>query len=311
MGENPTIDFLDKDNAWVLEPSSQSSLWHTSDGGKHWTTAALPVRAIFQAALSFVDPNDGYLMMIPDTGNPDTPQTILYSTGDAGSTWTKVARVAGDPQWQAPPERPFVFLTSRDGLLISGRALQTHDGGQSWTPIDLPRPADIPVGALADAWDPVIAGSSVLVSALWVWQTGDTSTYAPGYEYLSRDFGRTWTMAWPGAVGLYPRPVTVAVDASIWFRFPDYLSSIPGDDYSKTFSVTRDGGSTWTAMTATLPPGMHFDVESFSSSLDGWAVISTDAHCPEGLSCPYSGGLPGQLVETIDGGLTWRIASAL
>jgi photosystem II stability/assembly factor-like uncharacterized protein len=307
------VDFLDKDNAWVLQPvpastGLSSSLWRTSDGGRHWTTGTLPLKAIFEAAISFVDPEVGYLALVPDLG-PDNRPTVFYTTADGGSTWTRVGMVPEVPQsW--PPERPFAFFTKSDGLLVTGMALQTHDGGHSWTPIDLPQPPDVPSKPTTDVSRLVIAGGTVMVSVQFYWKTGNTYTYAPGYEYVSHDLGRTWTLAWPGAVGLYPRSAIVAVDDSTWFRFPDYLGSIPGDGYTKDFSVTHDGGLNWTMVTAALPTGTHFDAESFSSALDGWAIISADAHCPAGSACAYSGGLPGQLVETADGGRTWQVAAA-
>jgi photosystem II stability/assembly factor-like uncharacterized protein len=308
---NPAIDFLDNDHAWVLQPFAadsglSSSLWRTSDGGRHWTTGTLPLKAIFEAAISFVDPAVGYLVLVPDPG-PDNRPTIFYATADGGSTWTRVAMVPEVPQFW-PPDRPFAFLTKSDGLLVTGTALQTHDGGHSWAAIDLPRPSDIPTAAQTDVSRLVVAGGTVMVSVQFYWKSGDAHTYAPGYEYVSRDLGRTWTLAWRGAAGLYPRSTIVAVGDSTWFRFPDYLGSIPGDGYTKDFFVTHDGGLSWTTVTAALPTGSHLDAESFSSALDGWAIISADAHCPDGWSCPYAGGLPGQLAETGDGGRTWQVA---
>jgi photosystem II stability/assembly factor-like uncharacterized protein len=308
---NSAIDFLDPDHAWVWQPFAadsalESSLWRTSDGGRHWTRAMLPFQAGIGAAISFVSPEVGYLLVTPDTGS-DSRRTILYATADGWSSWTRVGIVPGD--WQFwPPERPLVFLDQNDGFVADVQALQTHDGGKSWTAIDVPRPADVPAAAQSQVLNVVATGDTVLASVQFVWKTGATYTYWFGYEYVSRDVGRTWTLAWPGAKDQYPRSAAVAVDDSTWFRFPDYTATIPGDGYSKAFSVTHDGGATWTTITAALPPDTHFDLESFSSAVDGWAVISADAHCPAGWSCPYSGGLPGQLAETGDGGKTWQVA---
>ena len=173
----------------------------------------------------------------------------------------------------------------------------------------MPRPADVPAAAQSEVLNVVAAGDTVLASVQFEWKAAETYTYWFGYEYDSRDLGRTWTLLWSGAKDQDPRrSAAVAVDDTTWFRFPDDLGTIP-DAYSKAFSVTHDGGVTWTTITAALPPGTHFDLESFLSALDGWAVISADAHCPAGLSCPYSGGLPGQLVETNDGGRTWQVGA--
>jgi len=303
------IDFLDKDHAWVLQPCAagsgcSSSLWHTSDGARHWTTATLPFEAVFGAAMSFVSPEAGYLALVSDKG-PDNRPTVFYSTADGGSSWTRVGVLPGN--WQLfSQDRPLVFLDENDGLLGDVNALQTHDGGKSWTAIDLPRPAGVPTAAQSQILNVVAAGDSVLASVQFVSKTA--ATYWFGYGYASRDRGQTWTMAWPGAKDSYPRSAAVVVDDTTWFRFPDYTATIPGDGYSKAFSVTHDGGVTWKTVTAALPTGTHFDLESFSGALQGWAIISTDAHCPAGIACSYSGGLPGQLVETSDGGRTWQVA---
>lgn len=307
----PAIDFLDRDHAWVVQPCAagwgcSSSLWRTTDGGRHWNTSTLPIQAILYAAVSFVGPEVGYLALVSDIA-PDNRPTVLYATQDGGSSWARVATVPGS--WQFfPLERPLVFFDKNDGLLAYVDALQTHDGGESWTAIDVPRPADVPAAAQTEILNVLAAGDSVLASVQFEQTKGSTYTYWFGYGYFSRDRGQTWSLAWPGARDSYPRSAAVGVDQATWFRFPDYVASIP-DVYSKAFSVTHDGGVTWTTVTAALPAGTHFDAESFSSALDGWAIISADAHCPAGWSCPYSGGPPGQLAETADGGRTWQVAA--
>lgn len=302
----PAIDFLDKDHAWIVQPcpagsGCSSSLSRTTDGGRHWNMSTLPIQAILYAAVSFVGPEVGYLALVSDIA-PDNRPTVLYATLDGGSSWARVATVPGSWQFFSP-ERPLVFFDKNDGLLAYVDALQTHDGGQTWTAIDVPRPADVPAAAQVEILNVVAAGDSVLASVQFEQTKASTYTYWFGYGYFSRDRGQTWSLAWPGARDSYPRSAAVGVDQATWFRFPDY------NVYSKAFSVTHDGGVTWTTVTAVLPADMHFVLESFASALDGWAIISADARCPAGMSCPYSGGLPGQLVETSDGGRTWRSAA--
>ena len=309
----PSIDFLDANHGWVLEPVSvdpdhptkpvKSELWRTVDGGRHWKQAALPVKAIFEAALSFVSPEDGWLVVVPD-GDLKARPTISYVTRNAGRTWTKVGRIHTKFQFEWPPARPLLGLTPKDAVLAVHGGMATHDGGRTWRPIDLPRPDDIPATAMLDIRDVVAAGHDVLASVQYAWKSGSSYTFAGGYEFVSHDRGRAWSVAWTRVPDMTERALVVAVDAATIFRFPDYGASIPGA-YSTTFSATHDAGQTWTAVSGALPFETHFDVESFADALHAWAVISPDAHCPPGMSCPYAGGLPGRLVTTTDGGRTW------
>jgi photosystem II stability/assembly factor-like uncharacterized protein len=314
----PSIEFVDPEHAWLLQALSvdanapnapiPSALWRTSDGGRHWQREALPTQAIFEAAISFVGPDKGYLVLVPDAG-ADYRRTLVYSTTDGAGTWAEVGRISGDLQFDTPPDHPLAAVIGDDALLVSGRALQTHDGGRTWSPIDLPRPAEIPASSEVDVRQLVVAGGDLLVSAQYIWKTGASYTYAPGYEFVSHDRGRTWTLAWTGNHGLSDRTKIVAIDEATMYQFSDYAATIP-DSYDKKFSVTQDAGRTWTSVSASLPTDTHFDIESFGDALNGWAVVSPDAHCPAGMGCPYAGGLPGQLVATRDGGSTWTTGAS-
>jgi photosystem II stability/assembly factor-like uncharacterized protein len=298
MVPNPWIDFVDANHGWILQSMaadpSMSSLLRTSDGGRHWSSAALPVRAYTFAAISFVTTEAGYLV-VTTTAYPKS-QTTVYATADGGSTWKRTAAVPG--HWQYwPPSAPLVFLTPDDGLLVSGTALYTRDDGKTWTAIDLPRPADVPAAASVNVSDLVVGGGVALVSVGFLWKAGDNSTGVED-EYISRDLGQTWSLAWRGGGGS-GRYGVVAIDDSTWLRFTEG---------STAFEVTHDGGVTWTTIAAGIPSNEQFAAESFTSALDGWAIVSLDWTCPDNESCPYGGDLPGQLAQTSDGGVTWRIA---
>jgi photosystem II stability/assembly factor-like uncharacterized protein len=182
---------------------------------------------------------------------------------------------------------------------------QTHDGGRSWKPVSLPRPPEVPASAEVSVGDYVVAGNSVLVSTQYQWTTGDSNAAASGYEFISRDQGHTWSLAWSGAPGFDSGSKVVAVNETTLFRFPDHGSTIRGI-YTTPFTVSDDGGRTWTSANAALPSDTHFDSESFVNALDGWAILSANQHCPPNSFCP--GPSPsGRLAETNDGGRTWRL----
>lgn len=304
MVTNPWIELLDADHGWMVQsmaadPRSTSLILRTSDGGRDWTSSALPVRGYAWAAISFVTPEVGYLVVT--TTNYPKSQTTVYATADGGSTWRRVGAIPGD--WQFwPPNAPLVFFTPDDGLFVSGTALRTHDGGKTWTAIDLPpRPADVPAGANVNVSDLVVGGGVALISVQFHWPTtGGFFTYRE-FEYLSRDLGQTWSLAWPG--GCASPCSAVLIDARTWLRFDQN----PGQT---AFDVTHDGGTSWTSIVAAIPSGMHFVAESFTSAMDGWAILARDPPpCPENASgCGGGGGGPGDLAETSDGGLTWTVA---
>jgi photosystem II stability/assembly factor-like uncharacterized protein len=303
MVTNPWIDFLDANHGWVLQSmaedaSSPNLIFQTSDGGRHWTSSALPVPAYAWAAISFVTTEVGYLVVT--TTNYPASQTTVYATADGGSTWQRAGAIPGDWQYW-PPTAPLVFFTPDDGLFVSGTALRTHNGGKTWTAIDLPRPADVPAAASVYISDLIVGGATALVSVGFGWPTtGGLFTYRE-FEYLSRDLGQTWSLAWPGGCTI---PCSaVPIDAWTWLRFDQ-------DPGQTAFDVTHDGGTSWTSIVAAIPSGMHFVAESFTSAMDGWAILAPDPPpCPENASgCGGGGGGPGDLAETSDGGVTWIVA---
>ena len=315
LTETPTIDFLDPQHGWVLEMGAfdqttsaaiPASLWRTSDGGRHWTLATLPRQDISAATISFIVPTAGYLAVTPNA-EPNSRQTILYATADGGSSWTKVGVVA-DEQLDSEWSHQLFFLSKSDGFFVNdGSVSETHDDGRTWKPVSFARPAEIPASAYVNVLDFVVAGSDVLASAEYGWKTGDSLAFASGYEFISHDRGETWSLAWSGVPGLDSRSKVVAVDETTLLRFRDYRGSIP-DTYTTAFTVTHDGGLTWTSVSAALPSDTHFYAESFANALDGWAVVAVNVYCPDGALCP--GPSPGgRLVETSDGGVTWRLGS--
>ena len=301
MVPNPWVDFLDANHGWVLQAMASdagfmSSILRTSDGGRHWSMVPLPVQAYTWAAISFVTTEAG-CFVVTTTAYPKS-QTTAYKTTDGGSTWQRVATVPGDWQYW-PPNAPLVFFGPDDGLLVSGTALHTRDAGKTWTAIDLPHPADVPAAASANVSDLVVGGGAALVSVGFTWKSGGLYTGVED-EYISHDLGQTWSLAWRGG-GSSGRYSVVAIDDMTWLRFPEGSTS---------FEVTHDGGVTWATVATAIPSNQHFAAESFTSALDGWAIISPDWYCPDNRSCPFMGDRPGQLAETRDGGVTWRIAGA-
>ena len=89
----------------------------TSDGGDHWELSPLKEMPI---SLFFLDDSLGW--MVTTKG--------LWRTTEAGRNWTKLPKIPGDIL-------RVCFTSEKDGYAVGLKklVLQTHDGGQTWTPV--------------------------------------------------------------------------------------------------------------------------------------------------------------------------------
>lgn len=144
--------FVDPRHGWILAPgfpaASQApwQLYHTTDGGAHWTHQPLSARTPFPSAdeaieMAFSSPRDGWLTGLNGFYAP--PRVFLYRTVDGGNRWTVVSfpvppKLAAGLQYANPP----VFTDSLHGTMTvtggvgQGRTILTYttqDGGSTWT----------------------------------------------------------------------------------------------------------------------------------------------------------------------------------
>jgi len=207
-----------------------------------------------------------YGYVAPDPLNPD----IIYGgkvsrydrrTGQAQNVAPKPIR--GD-DYRVVRTQPILFSPVNPRLLYfaSNVLWKTGDGGQSWSQIspDLTRPAyDLPknLGVFAER-DPekgkhrgviyTIAPSPLDVNRIWV-GTDD------GLIQLTRDGGKTWSDVTPPQ--LTPWSKVSLMDASHFDAETAYaaINTFRLDDLRPHVYRTRDGGSTWTAITKGIPDG--------------------------------------------------------
>lgn len=222
----------------------------TTDGGAHWTVDTIPGAARFDLrAIAALD--DQTAVVAATAGR-------VWRTENGGRTWTLVYEnpdsavfldaVAFFDQPNAATRRGIVLGDPIDGRFF---LLVTDDGGRTWREAAREsRPESRPgEGAFA------ASGSSLVtlgVRHAWI-GTGVNV----GRVLRSRDAGRTWTHS--------ETPLTAASQAAGIFSltFADTLVGVAvGGDYEKpearerTVALTRDGGATWTAPTAT-PTGFR------------------------------------------------------
>ncbi|MDQ1612425.1 MAG: hypothetical protein QOG00_2356 [Pyrinomonadaceae bacterium] len=220
----------------------------TTDGGRTWAVGNVPGAAEldFRDVDAF-DANTAYLLSIGEG-----EKSRIYKTTDGGASW----------KLQFKSARPSAFFDAmafwdRDhGIAMSdpvdGRFLviTTSDGGATWR--ETPREGMPP--ALAGEGGFAASGTCITVEGkrnVWFGTGGASGARV----FRSSDAGRTWDVA--------TTPIIYDKSAGIFsVAFRDAKRGvIVGGDYTKegeskqNAAVTRDGGRTWTPVTAVRPHG--------------------------------------------------------
>ena len=224
---------------------------HTSDGGTHWTTVGTLPSGAWLGNLSFTDPQTGWLA---------ASQSKSYGWDASG--------------------KPIPF-TPPTALLWS-----THDGGQTWAPIDLPLTAEAAANDVR-LESPVFFGKDGLLEFE---VNGPPPTFRPdpsqppttqgwmhSYMLQSHDGGRTWG-------DLQQTPGGLQEGGALFFDARHWLLS-RGPDLTETF----DAGKTWSTrqvlasgLTFSLAPWNYIDARTI------WSQVGAD-----------------RLIRSTDGGATW------
>ena len=116
----------------------------TSDGGQHWTESPVKEPCV---SLFFLDDSAGW--MVTETG--------LWSTVESGHSWTKLPKAPGGMLRVR-------FLDPKHGFLVGTekRALETADGGLTWTPLAILK--EISVGASLTFGEITFSGKNGIIS---------------------------------------------------------------------------------------------------------------------------------------------------
>jgi photosystem II stability/assembly factor-like uncharacterized protein len=254
----------------------------TQDAGATWHEVILPDGAKPSSGAYFIDGLRGWYLSVSHPDGIGRP-TSMWSTGDGGATWVPLFSVTSTSgaQHGVPLEGDKVLLgfsTPDDGWLdvvsiASSRLLATHDGGETWKPVELP--VDAPVVAMR-----YFSSRDILL----------VLAGTPGYVVVtSADAGASWSG---------PREVPVAgLNFGIRSR-PAFLDPntwlLPA---GRQIEVTQDRGETWSTLTPLIPSGLQLeDLPWVSQSGQGFGVAR------DGLDNPY-------LLVTGDGGRHWAQTS--
>jgi photosystem II stability/assembly factor-like uncharacterized protein len=248
----------DANNAWLLSIGNgpQSRIYHTSDGGAHWT---LQFRnqdpKAFYDCLDFWDARRGFAV-----GDAIGDQLAILTTSDGGDHWTRIdpTRLPKAMSEEGSFAASGTCALARPGghawIVASnpevGRILHSRDYGQTWSVDTLPITTRAGTGPesvmFVDASHGMVLGG------------GQTSKPGDSFTAVTSDGGRTWSRrnsmpllrgAWGGAYVTGATPATVVAVSPSGAAF------------------TRDNGNTWTQIDAN-----NYWAVAFASPRAGWAV---------------------------------------
>jgi photosystem II stability/assembly factor-like uncharacterized protein len=185
------------DRAWLLAsgPGDSSRIYHTEDGGRHWTLQFRnPDSSAFYDAFAFWDARRGIAV-----GDAVRGHMLVRTTDDGGATWKPM------PAGGMPPALPGEGAPTASGTCIvtrpggrawfsteagesGGRVYSSLDYGRTWrvaeTPIARGKDSGIASVAMRDDMHGFALGGRLLVNR-------DTSVAVA----VTADGGRTWTAA--------------------------------------------------------------------------------------------------------------------
>ena len=211
-----SLHFVDPSHGFVIA-GVPLSLLRTSDGGRLWSSSALPSQEVVE--VHFFDPLNGWAWTAArDIPNPPVH---LYWTFDAGLTWSEGPSVPAQanpiPAFRDRSEGWLGSSDPRDAFVYV-----TADAGTTWVRRDLPPVRDSRGGV--STYVRLLPGRGVIV-------------YAGGSTFTSFDGGQTWQSVINPGGGL-EYPLYVFEDATRWWTVEGlYLYR------------TIDAGQSWTAVT--------------------------------------------------------------
>ncbi len=250
-----SLSAIDATTAYVSAfpggPNGSNAVLKTTNGGTSWTKLATGyTSASFANIIHFFNSNDGIT-----AGDPTDGYFEVYTTSDAGATWTRVASAAL-PAPLSADEYGYTNTFSAVGNTLwfgtsKGRIFRTTDKGLTWA-----------------ATQTLIADFNGSTVALQTESTG-LILGGNGFMYRSTDGGATFLpVIYTGPVyttdldfvGTSPQAVSVSVNAA-----------------ALGTSYTADGGDTWTDIPT--PTGMdQFTAVEFLNGTTGYGGgFSTDA----------------------------------
>lgn len=266
-------------------------------------TGSLPYDLV---AVDFVSIASGYVV-----GNdPENNVSVILRSVNGGATWVAVLEIVGESLLDVD------FVDEENGFAVGaeGVVYATKDGGKSWTEENLASSWTVqhsvaPITVRPKSGDtegpPLLISESiasmVFTDASKGWAAGDVPTgdsvNVRGILLATSDGGRTWSeLKQPNGGPVIPEAINDIYFASASEGWAAAGSLENGEE--DALYHTTDGGLTWSRQPAT--GGQFLRAVHFVSPARGFAV---------GMTIDAVNEMPGpsKLLETSDGGGTWKV----
>jgi photosystem II stability/assembly factor-like uncharacterized protein len=259
----------------------------TLDGGLTWQRVEVPFAPTANARIGFVNPAEGWTYSVGGFGGEE-----LYLTSDGGATWQRRSMPAGCSIVD------LAFLTGRIGVALcwlSGHkpgVFRTVDGGSTWnlqsygntrTYRDLREGIDSMTFADAEH------GLSIELDQI----------------LFTRDGGRTWKISRYCANVDTSKFKNPSVGSNMWSDIEARLLDAEYGwwAYQGDLFQTTNGGGTWCKLPPIRYPRPTYGISllRFTTRSRGWAQL--DGYGKMGPPYP--------IVETLDGGKSWKPFEAM
>jgi photosystem II stability/assembly factor-like uncharacterized protein len=310
---NIQLMFLDEQHGFILDANAdQAVLYRTRDGGSSWQTLTLPGRPGPGSALSFVDPNDGFLLADVGAAMGQSSASV-YRTSDGADHWTRVAHVDYGTVAQGlesyGDKDSLVFRSTAAGWLTAytnagpPALWATFNGGSAWADENLPQPPNIDFTWNGAPYPPAFFGTQLgvfpMVTTLTPIPTGQPTTVPPEgylsvlYVYMTSDGGKHW---------MAPRrlPAVGSDQTPLYWHFLDANHWWVGT--GDHIWITQDGGRTWKNETLVLAAGFIPVSLHFMTPQVGYVIVESGFQ-------PGTFATAARLLKTTDGGLIWTEVS--
>jgi hypothetical protein len=319
------VSVVDSNHAWLIDSSFAASVssnasqtptaWQltisrTTDGGTTWQQVR--VSGTFDCsldALEFVDVEHGFLMCAagaqPDSTSPNgnvpasKGSATLLRTVDGGATWQVMSHAVGLGE-NFTASDPNTVWSSEDlgSSTLDGVALHvSRDAGATWSTVDLPEAASLPVGPATDinggeagvAGGPTFTDASRGAFAVVVTSLHDPQTL---WFYSTTDAGRSWT--------LVKKQIQISESSDPIARL-GHEWALTGMKAPTGLTVSGDSGASWTYV-----PGLGLPETSEIHPLFSWVDFTDQSHAAALINY-LAGAVTGNyLMLSSDGGITWH-----
>lgn len=275
------------DNTYNYYMPAYDGLYRSTDGGESWQLILhkqVNQQRMYQHSLAY-DPSsvtpDGaqrWYVAFSDNdpsagGYTPSPDAAVYRSEDGGDTWTRGASLVGHfPVYAVqthPTDDQRLYVATNQGLFVS------TDRGASLAPL-----GDVPAGAVSG-----LAVHPDTASTLYAVRRGSGL-------YRSTNGGTTFSLL-------------KSFNAARVFLNPSYPNVMYLVALSGQSIVSSNGGSTWTSVVVTPPPGLG---REWKTSMNGdMAGVVPDLRDPDKAVAYFN----AEVWKTEDAGLHWTDSSTL